>query len=452
MTSKQRLLLIGLLSGCFLVSLDSTIVATASPRIVGDLGDPDWYSWIAGGYLLGSAVIMPLAGRLIDLMNGRRVLMVATFVFLVASALCAAAVSMPVLVAWRVVQGVGGGAMMAVTMGLVGLLYPPTERGMVTALYGAVLAVSSVAGPLIGGLLTDHLSWHWVFLVNLPVGVLSLLFLRSGMPDLIPEGAGRLDLVGSALMLCWSVPLLLALSGEDGLHPLATLKGQALVGTAVVALVLFVMVEKRVASPVFDLALLRNRVFTLSTLAGAAVSGAYLGAVLYLPLYLVKARGMSATWSGMALTPVILGLIAGSSLVGVLVRRFHSCRPVLVAGGVIAVPALVLMRAQLAGEPSFAVIVAIMVAIGAAFGLLTTALPIVVQSSVDRGRMGTATSFMQFIRTMGQTVALAVMGAAIFEGDAGHLVDGIRAVFGYSIGLAAVGLVLVLVMPDPELK
>ena len=439
------------MSGCFLVSLDSTIVATACPRIVSDLGDPDWYSWIAGGYLLGSAVIMPLAGRLIDLMNGRRVLMVATLVFLVASALCAAAKSLPVLVAWRVVQGVGGGAMMAVTLGLVGLLYAPTERGTVTALYGVVLGVSSVLGPLLGGLLTDHLSWHWVFLVNLPIGAFSLDFLRRGMPDLVPEGQGRLDMLGSALLLCASVPLLLALSGEGASHPLATVRGQMLVGGALVASVLFVAVERRVESPLFDLALLGNRVFTQATIASATASGAYIGAVLFLPLYLVKARGMSATWSGMALTPVVLGLVVGSTLVGQALRRIRRCRPVLVLGGLLALPALVVLRAQLADQPSFTFIVTAMVVIGFSFGLMMTTFPIAVQGAVERARMGTATSFMQFIRTMGQTAALCLMGSLISDGDAAALVSGMRAVFTCSIVLVGVGLVLVLPMPDPEL-
>jgi EmrB/QacA subfamily drug resistance transporter len=451
-TPQQRRCMIGLLFGTFLVALDSTVVATASPRIVADLSGAEWYAWIAGGYLLGSAVVMPPAGRLVDLVNGRWILIASTALFLGASAMCGAAGSMGALIAWRVVQGLGGGAMMAATSGLIGLIYAPTERGAVMGWFGTVLGGASVLGPLIGGVLTDSLSWRWVFYVNLPLGAICLYFLFRGMPDLEPEGRGGLDVWGTAFLLGWSIPLLLALSGDYGRNPFASTGGTVLMAVALAAFVVFVVIERRATSPLFDLGLLSNRVFTLGSLGFSCSGGAYLGAVLYLPLYLVQVRGVSATWSGMVITPVVLGLVLGSIAVGRITKRLRRCRPLLVVGALVGVGALAALHQSLSATTSYVLLVGLMVAVGIAFGLLLATYPIAVQNAVERARMGTASSFLQFFRFMGQTIALAVMGAQVAAVQQVSLVEGVREIFAASVVLVIVALATMGGMPDPELQ
>lgn len=452
MTHQQRLCLTGLLGGSFLVSLDSTIVATAAPRIVADLGGEAWYSWIAGGYLLGSAVIMPLAGRAVDLVNGRLLLMASTALFILASGLCSLAESMEALIAWRVLQGLGGGAMMAVTMGLVGLLYAPTERGPVMAAYAGVLAVASVAGPLLGGLLADHLGWRRVFDVNIPLGLVSLGFLLRGMPDLTPEGRGRLDLPGSGLLVAWSVPLLLALSGGRGEGPGGGLPDAGLLAIAAPSLALFLYVQRRTPDGLFDLGLFGNRVFTLGGLGQACAGGAYISALFYLPLCLVQVQGVSATQAGLALTPVLLGLMVGSTLAGRLTGTLRRTRPLLLAGGGLALPSLLAAGAALTEGASYPALAALMLPLGAAFGVLLTSYPIAVQNAVERARMGTATSTVQFMRTLGQSAALALTGTLMTGNTGEALISGIRDVFSLCLALAGASLAASAGMPDLRLK
>ena len=451
MTERQRLCTLGLLLGTFLVSLDSTVVATASPQIVRHLGGGEWYAWIAGGYLVGTAVITPLAGRLVDLYNGRWILIGSTVLFLVASALCGAATTMEGLVGWRVVQGVGGGAMMAATVGLIGLLYGPTERGSIMGWFGTVLGVASVLGPLLGGLLSDHASWRWVFYVNLPLGLAGLVFLVRGMPDLAPEGRGGMDGVGTVLLLAWSVPLLLALSGEQGRAPLATPLGRGLLALAAVALGLFVLAERRVPSPLLDLDLFRNRTFSTGSVAMACLGSAWLGAVLYLPLYLVSVRGVSATWSGMALTPVVLGLVLGSMAVGRLTRLLRRCRGLLLGGTLLAVAVLAGLYGTLGPRTPYPLLLALMVGVGVSFGVVLATWPIAVQNAVGRDRMGTASSCLQFFRFMGQALGLAFMGAAVAAVQDTALMEGLRGLFLDSVVLAGISLLVTLPVPDLEL-
>jgi len=438
MTAAQRLSLVGILLVTALVTMDQTIVATALPRIAEDLHGTATYSWVATAYLLVCAVVMPAAGRLTDIVSGRLLLVGSTVLFLVGSALCGLAWGMSELVAFRALQGVGGGAILAVTAGVAGLLFGPRERGTVMGWYGLVVGLSSVLGPLLGGFFTDHLSWRYVFYVNLPLGLVALAFLAWSMPPLAAEGKGRMDWPGAVTLALWSVPLLLACSGVSPWLLLVT----------AVFLALFLRLESRREDPMFALSLFRDPVFRWSSLAYWLLGGANVGAVIYLPLYLVQVQHISATRSGLVLVPVVVGLVAGSMVTGRIVKKWGRYRLLLVVGGLLVVASLGL-TAHFLEELKYWQITSLMVLLGLGLGLTVPTFPIAVQNSVERSRMGTASSFLQFFRLMGGSMGVALLGLLV---DNEPLMTGLRHVFQGATAMALLAFVFSLGVPEKPME
>ncbi|MFS8639399.1 MAG: MFS transporter, partial [Symbiobacteriaceae bacterium] len=301
---ERRLAVIGVMLCLFLAALDQTIVSTALPRIIEELHGLDLYAWVATSYLLASVVGLPIFGRLTELMAGKWVFPIAAVIFLAGSALAGLSPGMEALIAFRGVQGFGGGGLFATAITTIGLLYPPRERGRIQGVFGAVFGLSSVIGPWVGGLLTDHLSWRWVFYVNMPVGAVALYFLMRHMPALAPERRSSFDVPGALAMTLWTVPLILACSWGGSTYPWGSPQVLGLFALAAVGLVLFVVVERRSAQPLFDLSLFANPTFRWAVLALLFFGGTFLGSVMFLPLYLVQVKGFSASNSGLALTPL----------------------------------------------------------------------------------------------------------------------------------------------------
>jgi EmrB/QacA subfamily drug resistance transporter len=408
----KRRALYGVMLSVFLAALESTVVATAMPTVVASLGGVQIYSWVFSGFLLTSTVTMPLWGRLSDLFGRRPVFLTGLAIFLAGSALAGAAHSMGQLIAFRMLQGIGAGSLMTLGMTIVGELFGLEQRARMQGYVSGVWGVASLLGPLLGGLLTDHVSWRWVFYINLPFGALAILLLKGALPD----GERRrhaLDYPGLALFAVGVSALLMGImeagrvgrwSGADVLLPL---------GIAVATLAAFVVVEGRTREPIIPLRLFRYRMVTAASLNGFLSGMAMFGAISFVPLFLQHVSGMSATAAGFVLTPFVLGWVAMSIVSARLVLRVGYRVPVVSGMACLSIAFLLLSR----WAPGLSQAAAMRDALVGGIGMGLTFVPmlIAVQSAVPRSDLGAATSMTQFFRTIGGAVGLSVMGAVMIR-------------------------------------
>jgi len=399
----------GLMLAMLLAALDQTIVATALPTIVSDLGGAEHLSWVVTAYLLASTATTVLWGKLGDL-YGRKALFIACIViFLVGSVLSGTSQSMGQLVAWRAVQGVGGGGLMVLSQAIIGDVVPPRERGRYQGLFGAVFGVSSVAGPLLGGFFVDNLDWRWVFYINLPVGALALLVVAAVLPRIEAGAKPRIDYAGIILLATISTAVVLVTSLGGTTWGWSSGPVYALVALAVAALVAFVVVERRTPESVLPLHLFRSRVFSVAAVIGFAVGFAMFGAITYLPLYLQTVKGSTPTASGLEMTPMMLGLLLTSIVSGQLISRTGRYKIFPVLGT--ATTAVGLYLLSLMGRDTTTLQSGLsMFVLGAGLGMVTQVLVIAVQNAVDYRDLGTATSGSTYFRTIGASVGVAVFG------------------------------------------
>ncbi|GGY45425.1 MDR family MFS transporter [Streptomyces djakartensis] len=414
-----------LLLGLLLAALDQTIVSTALPTIVSDLGGLDHLSWVVTAYLLAATAATPLWGKLGDQYGRKRLFQSAIVIFLVGSALCGTAQDMAQLIAFRAVQGLGGGGLIVLSMAIVGDLVPPRERGRYQGLFGAVFGAASVLGPLLGGLLTQHLSWRWVFYVNLPVGVVALAVIATALH--IPRRHRRhvIDYLGTFLIAAVATCLVLvaSLGGTTWSWWSAPVVGLAVLG-AVLALA-FVAVERRAAEPVLPLRLFRVRTFTLSVVISFVVGFAMFGAMTYLPTFLQVVRGVSPTMSGVHMLPMVLGLLLASTASGQIVSRTGRWKVFPVAGTGVTTLGLLLLH-QLDEHSSTAELSGFFFVFGLGLGLVMQVLVLIVQNAVPYEDLGVATSGATFFRSIGASFGVAVFGT-IFAGRLGdQLTDAFR--------------------------
>ena len=433
-TRDKTLTLIGLMLALFLAALDQTIVSTALPRIVEDLNGLDRYAWVATAYLLASTVLVPIYGKLADMVSRKTIELAAVSLFLLGSVLCGLAGEfgtlpllgdgMTQLIIFRAVQGLGGAGLFAMAFIIIADLFPPNVRGRYQGLIGAVFGVSSVLGPVVGGFLTDYgdalipgvAGWRWVFYVNVPFGALALWFIATRMPPLLPEGQrGRLDLVSAALLIAGLVPLVLALQLDKTVYPWASSTTLLLFGGAALALVLFAVRSVRSPNPILNLQLFRNRVFSTSNLALFFLGGAFLSILIFLPLFMVNVVGVSATQAGSSLIPLSLGLVFGSIVAGQLVSRFGHYKWFMLGGGALLFIGAVLLSTMTA-DTSYARVTLYMTVCGLGLGPSFPLYTLAVQNAVSVTELGQATSASQFFRQIGGTVGAALMGAVLSAG------------------------------------
>ncbi len=412
-SSRTTLTLVGVFLGIFLAALDQTIVATALPRIVAELGGVEKYAWVATSYLLASTVAVPIFGRLADLVKSRTLLFWAVLVFLLGSALSGLAPSMDALVLFRGLQGLGGGALFAVAVTVIGLLIPPRERGRIQGAFGAVFGIASIVGPWLGGLLTDHLSWRWVFYINMPVGAVALWFIARYMPATPPPSRHRFDLAGAIALVLWTVPLLLALSFGGTTYAWTDPIELGLFALAALGLLFFVWVESRVREPLFDLSLFQNPVFRYASAALFFFGAAFLSAMFFLPLYLIEVKGISATHSGLTLLPLTFGAILGSLGAGTLASRTGRYKAWMLAGNAWLLLNFLAMHRVIALDTPLWLVLLLMVSMGLGLGPSMPLYTLAVQNAVDPARMGTASSATQFFRQIGSTLGTALLGAVL---------------------------------------
>ena len=405
----------GLMTVLLLAALDQTIVATALPRIVSDIGGLTSYSWVITSYMLASTVTVPLYGKLGDIHGRRTLFLVAITIFLVGSALCGLAQNMTELVLFRAVQGLGAGGLFPLALATVGVIVPPRDRGRYQGLIGAVFAAASIAGPALGGLIVDHTSWRWIFYVNLPVGVLALIVISITMPKRAEKRAHSIDWIGFALLAVGTTCLLLGLVWAGRQYAWSSFQVDGAFAAAVAFLALFALVERRVEEPILPFDLLRQRNVAAGVASMALVGMAMFGTIAFVPLFVQGVIGTSATSSGVVLTPLMLGAVGMSILSGQWVSRTGRYRLNAIVGPIVLGFGLYLLS-RMDTSTTNGIAARNMVIAGIGIGLMMQVFVLVVQNSVPLRQMGSATALTQFSRQIGATIGVTLMGVIVNQG------------------------------------
>jgi EmrB/QacA subfamily drug resistance transporter len=407
---RKRVIFSALLLAVLLAALDQTIVATALPTIVGELGGLTHLSWVVTAYLLASTVSAPLYGKFGDLYGRKVVLQTAIVIFLIGSMLCGIAQNMPELIAFRALQGLGAGGLIVTAIAVVGDIIPPRERGKYQGLFGAVFGVSTIVGPLLGGFFVDNLSWRWIFYVNLPVGALALVVIQAVFHARAEHVRHAIDYLGAACLAGGLASIVLFTSLGGTTFAWGSWESIVLVTSGIVLLVLFVFAERRAKEPILPLELFRNRIFTVTSAIGFIVGLALFGSVTYLPLFLQIVKGASPTRSGLQLTPMMGGLLVSSIVAGRVISRWGKYRVFPIVGTAVMSAGMILLS-RLDVHSSLTTAALDMLVVGFGLGMVMQVLVLAVQNAVEHRHMGVGTSGSLMFRQIGGSIGLAMFGA-----------------------------------------
>lgn len=412
----KAIVMLGTLLGLFTAAMDQTIVATSLPRIVADLGGIGLFPWVFTAFMVSFTVTVPIAGKLTDIYGRKPFYMGGIVILLLGSALAGSAQSMEMMIAFRAVQGLGAGLILSIAFAIIGDIFPPAERGKWNGLFSGVFATASVAGPLIGGYLTDNIDWRWVFYVNLPLGGIAITTLLVGMPSLRPaRHKAKLDYRGAALLISSVMPLLLALSWAGSRFDWMSYQIIGLLVAAGTMCAAFIWSQRRAEEPLMPPQLFQNPIFTVS-IAVVFLSGLVMfGAIAFVPLFVQAVAGTSATDSGLITMPMMIAVAISSAIAGQIISRLGRYRLLGIAG--LSVMALgTYLFSQMDAGTSRLVVTRNMVIFGLGLGTSLPLFLLVVQNAVSFSFLGVATSSVQFFRSMGGTMGVAIMGSLVNAG------------------------------------
>lgn len=413
--SKKRmiLILVGMLVGLLLVSLDSTIVSTAMPKIIASLNGMNYYAWPFTAFMLCMTITIPIFGKLADIYGFKPIYMVGISTFLIGSVLCGVSQNMMQMIIFRGIQGIGAGVLVANTMGLIGFLYPPAERAKYLGIASSVGAIASVVGPSLGGYITDNFNWHWIFYVNIPVGLIAMLVILFALPSQNEmqeiQDRKRVDYLGATALILTLIPMLLAFTWAGKDYAWDSLQIIGMLGFSVIMLLVFVYVENKAADPIVPLSFFKSSVFNVSALVMFLVQGGMIGAAIFVPLFAQKVTGSSATKSGMVTTPLMLGIVAGAVISGVIVSKTHKYKVLSIIGLIIICLGNVMLSLMgvKTGSNSIAINMAIL---GFGIGIVMPIFSVTVQNVFPKSQMGAVSSAIQFFSKMGGTISSSILG------------------------------------------
>lgn len=403
----------GVILAMLLSSLDQTIVSTAMPKIVAEFNGLAHLSWVFTAYMLTSTITVPIYGKLSDIFGRRGLYIFGIFIFLIGSALSGLAHGMLWLILFRGLQGIGGGAIMVNSLAIIADVFPPAERGKWQGIIGGIFGLAAIGGPLLGGWITDHFSWRWIFYINIPLGILAMAVLAYALPKIVPDTRSRsVDYLGAGLLAATLVPFLLALVWGGSEYAWGSSQIISLFAIAAAALIGFLVTESRSDQPILSLVLFRNRTFAVSVIATFMTAMGMFGAILYIPVFAQGVIGVSATNSGLILTPMMIALIAASSIAGQIISRTGKYKVLGIAGMMVTVTGMWWFSTIALATPGL-MLSARMIALGLGLGITMPIFTIAVQSAFGKDRIGEVTAGTQLSRSIGGTVGTAIFGGVM---------------------------------------
>jgi EmrB/QacA subfamily drug resistance transporter len=423
LSHSEIMVIVGaLMLAMLLAALDQTIVSTALPKIASDLHGLSKYSWVATSYLLTSAISTPLYGKISDMFGRKKIFQSAIVIFLIGSVLCGAAQTINQLILFRGIQGIGAGGLLTLVFAIIGDIVPPRDRGKYQGYFGAVFATSSVVGPLLGGFFTDHLTWRYVFYINLPIGLIALAAIQTRLHLAVRKTEHKIDYAGAGLLAVSVTSLLLATVWGGVTYSWSSSTIIGLFATAVIGALLFIWREQQAAEPVIPMRLFRNKIFATTTLLSLLVGIVMFGALIFLPQYQQIVRGDSATKSGLELLPLIGGLMLASVSSGRIISKIGRYRIFPIIGTTLITFAFWLFSHITATTPRWELGIW-MAILGLGIGQVMPVLTLAVQNAVERKDLGTGTSSVVFFRTIGSALGAAMFGAILGNRLVAHIVQ-----------------------------
>jgi EmrB/QacA subfamily drug resistance transporter len=454
----------GLMLGLLVAALDGTIVSTIMPTVIRDLHGIEYYVWPFAVYLLTSTIATVVFGRCSDLYGRKRVFLFGIAIFLLGSVLCGLAPGMTGFILFRGLQGIGGGILTALAFIIVAELFPPWERGRYIGILVSAFGIASIAGPLLGGTITDLLGWRWVFYINLPIGAISWLLVSAELPETarIPESR-QIDCAGIAAFIGAMVPLFIAVSCGGTLLAWTSPQVTGLFILSAVLLLVFVRVEQQAKNPLLPLYLFSNRIYLSTAIASFLVNALLYAGIIYLPLFMQDVAKTSASGTGMLITPMIVALIIASVACGRIIRTTRRYKPAAVGGFIVAGIAILMLCTLSPGTPVL-FIVAATILLGWGVGTLYPVLAVAAQNALPPEDLGIVTSSQQFFRNMGATLLTPVFGFVMYAGLGGRagsgllqvppeiLAHAIQLVFVSCIGIVAIAILLMVRLEEIPLR